>query len=119
MLLLSGCSSSSGLEHVDEVDPSEAVAVTPQISTITFVIQRTFSGGATGDTLYKVWSCRAPYRDCRLQAMVDTHDKAPPRLAYSRNDVRIIINRSDTVWQFSNKSIQGTDGALHVELQYS
>lgn len=80
------------------------------------LLQKVYFGGATGETLYKVWSCRQQFVDCRLQAVIDTNDATPPILQGRQSTVRIIVNDSDVVWSFSNISIDFQNIDLRLKL---
>lgn len=68
------------------------------------VIERAYTGGATGDTLHKAWICQASLADCQLQATVDTHDGPPPIWRTTPSGLELMIGPNDVIWDFSNFS---------------
>jgi hypothetical protein len=118
-LLLTACGPSDGLEHARSISTSEIVSTLQSHGGMNFVIQRSFNGGATGDTLFKAWSCKTKNTDCRLQAVVDTDDGPPPKLSMDGDVVQIVLNKSDVVWDFCNVTMRGPTGKVRVSLSYT
>jgi hypothetical protein len=118
-LLLGSCGPSDGLEHARSINGSEIVSSLETQNGVNFVIQRSFSGGATGDTLYKAWSCKDKNNDCQLQAVIDTDDRPPPRFAIDGDVAQILLGKSDVIWDFCNRSTQGKGGEVRVSIMYT
>ena len=68
------------------------------------VIERVYTGGATGDTLHKAWICQAGLSNCELSAIIDTQDGPPPVWRSSPKMLDLMIAPTDVVWDFSNFS---------------
>jgi len=74
------------------------------------VVERAYTGGATGDTLHKAWICQAALTDCRLLAIVDTNDGSPPVWRVASSELELVVAPDDVVWEFSNFSrLPGAD----------
>ena len=117
-MLGASCSSNDGLEHVAELKASEIVGTPVTSRNIMFAVQRSQYGGATGETLYKVWSCTQGRRDCRLQATVDTNDMTPPKVSIVSGAVTIVADDGDTIWNFCNRAPSRQGPSLKVGLVY-
>jgi hypothetical protein len=118
VLLVSSCSDPDGLEHIAVIASSEVVASVDSTSGPDFAVQKTYVGGATGDTLFKVWSCKSTNSECRLQAIVDTNDQPAPILSMNEGALNVIVNKSDVVWNFCNVSIKSGGNVTKVNLTY-
>lgn len=68
------------------------------------LIEKAYTGGATGDTLHKAWICQANLSDCEVVGIVDTHEGPPPIWKISTSGLELVIGPEDTVWGFSNFS---------------
>ncbi len=101
VLGLAGCGRAA-TATADALDPDEVVSSLAARSGATFAIRKTFSGGATGDTLHEAWACRQSLSDCTRLAIVDTDDGPPPTWRETPAQVELMIAPTDTVWNFAN-----------------
>ena len=97
----------------------EADALTSQLSLgggAKAVIERAYTGGATGDTLHHAWICQSNLSDCKLAATVDTDDGPAPIWARSSAGLELVIGPDDVVWNFANVSLLPENKQLRIRL---
>ena len=80
------------------------------------VIERAYTGGATGDTLHKAWICQESLSDCKLAATVDTHGEPPPIWRRTPSGADLMVGPNDVVWDFSNFSYLPAGQVLRISL---
>ena len=98
---LAGCGGSA-TETADALDPDELVSKFTARSGAMLAIRKTYTGGATGDTLHEAWTCRRGLSDCNRLAIVDTDDGPPPTWREAPTRLELVIAPSDVVWNFAN-----------------
>ncbi len=60
------------------------------------------SGGAAGDTIYKLIACPTGSRVCDNMGSVDTHGGPPPEITTVAGKLSLVISERDSLWGFSN-----------------
>jgi hypothetical protein len=96
--------SGSGSEERESLDAESLISSLVLAEGARAVVEPAYTGGATGDTQYKAWICQAVNSDCRLLAIVDTHDGHPPVWRSAPSGLELVVASRDVVWNFSNFS---------------
>lgn len=100
------------------LDPDDVVDTLAYLGANTLHIQREFRGGATGDTIYKLWDCQAEYRECVLIGMMDSHDNEIPELRLTKNQPFLLINSDDSLWQFQSIIHSSQNDSVSLLIHY-
>lgn len=99
-ILLSGCSSSS-VEVVDRPAAGRLISRIQPDPVGDIVIAEHYTGGGGGDTTYRLLACQQKTSRCDVLGGIDTHGGTAPTLLVDP-DVTLLVNRGDTIWDFSN-----------------
>lgn len=102
MAIISGCNKSGATEERSILDSASLTSSLPLGGGAVAAVERTYAGGATGETLHRARICQAELSDCREAAVVDTNDGPPPTLRAVPAGLELVVGPSDTVWSFSN-----------------
>ncbi len=83
------------------------------------VVERFYTGGATGDTLHNAWVCAKKLSDCAKMGIIDTHDGPPPAFAFVDGAPTMTLSAGDTIWDFSNVAVlPGPTKLVRVTIRY-
>jgi hypothetical protein len=115
LLALCGCGTAV-VETVATLKPSSALSTIVLDDGTALTIEKSFEGGATGDTLHKAWICKQRLQDCQLAATVDTHNDEAPSWRRTGPLVELVIANADTVWGFCNYFRKHDGSELRVRL---
>lgn len=66
------------------------------------VVERFYTGGATGDTLHNAWVCAKELSDCAKVGIIDTDDGPPPAFDFVDGTPTITLSATDVIWDFAN-----------------
>lgn len=106
IILMAGFLTACDSSIVDEADKSDypVIIQSAPVGRGELIIARKSSGGgATGDLIYDLLACPSELPDkCDVLAHVDTNNQISPKIALSQHNPTLIINRDDTIWDYSS-----------------
>jgi hypothetical protein len=114
-MLLVGCRERIA-EEAAHLDVGEIVSTAAGVDGVSFVIRRTYEGGATGDTLYEAWICRHSLSDCQRAAIIDVHDGPAPSWRATAGGAALLISPTDAVWNYKNVVYGNADKLLRLTI---
>ena len=115
LLALCACKSAV-VDSSAKLEPASTISNVVLNDGTALTIQRSFTGDATGETLYKAWVCKHYLHDCQLAATIDTQDHPPPHWRAAFEGAEIVIADTDNIWGFCN-SVQKRNGSdLRIRL---
>ena len=109
LLALSGCGAPV-VEEKSKLTQTSVIATKALANGASLHIEKSYAGGATGDTLHKAWVCKLGITNCQLAATIDSHEGPPPEVRTTASGAELVIRSTDTVWGFAN-FFYGPDGS--------
>jgi hypothetical protein len=81
------------------------------------LVAATHSGGAAGDTVYRVLACPTGSSSCEVIASINPYEAEKPMLVADGSRIALVVNSGDRIGQFRNYSRTLPDlrrGGMHL-----